>query len=88
MEENCYQNTIKPGQITIHFINAYETEGIPVWGITIQNEPMAVQRWESRIYTAEEERDFLKNFLGPTLEKAGHGNKNIVVWDSQGSHIS
>ncbi len=42
---------------------------------------MAVQRWESCIYTAEEERDFLKNFLGPTLEKAGMGDKKIIVWD-------
>ena len=63
------------------FIKAYEKEGIPVWGITIQNEPMAVQRWESCIYTAEEERDFLKNHLGPILEKEGLGDKNIVVWD-------
>ena len=63
------------------FIQAYEAEGLPIWGITIQNEPMAIQRWESMIYTAEEERDFLKNHLGPVMEKAGYGDKNIVVWD-------
>ncbi|NCP88732.1 MAG: glycosyl hydrolase [Flavobacteriales bacterium] len=63
------------------FIKAYEKEGVPIWGLTIQNEPMAVQRWESCIYSAEEERDFLKNFLGPTLEKEGLGDKNIIVWD-------
>ncbi|MTI29456.1 glycoside hydrolase family 30 protein, partial [Xanthovirga aplysinae] len=63
------------------FIKAYEEEGMPVWGVTIQNEPMAVQRWESCIFTAEEERDFLKNHLGPILEKEGLGNKKIVVWD-------
>ena len=63
------------------FIRAYEKEGIPIWGLSIQNEPMAVQRWESCIYTAEEERDFLKNYLGPTLEKEGLGDKNIIVWD-------
>ena len=63
------------------FIKAYEKEGIPIWGLTLQNEPMAKQRWESCIYTAEEERDFLKNYLGPTLEKQGLGNKKIVVWD-------
>ena len=63
------------------FIKAYEAEGMPIWGITIQNEPMAVQRWESCIYTAEEERDFLKNHLGPTMEREGLGDKNIVVWD-------
>jgi glucosylceramidase len=72
----------------VKFIKAYEAEGIPVWGLTIQNEPMAVQRWESCIYTAEEERDFLKNYLGPTLEKAGMGDKNIVVWDHNRDLIS
>ncbi|MBF4467121.1 glycoside hydrolase family 30 beta sandwich domain-containing protein [Flavobacterium sp. LC2016-12] len=63
------------------FIKAYEKEGVPVWGLTIQNEPMAKQRWESCIYTPEAERDFLKNFLGPTLEKEGLGSKNIIIWD-------
>lgn len=70
------------------FIKVYEAEGIPVWGVTIQNEPMAVQRWESCIYTAEEERDFLKNYLGPTFEKEGLGDKNIVVWDHNRDLIS
>ena len=65
----------------VKFIQAYEKEGIPVWGITIQNEPMAVQTWESCIYTAAEERDFLKNYLGPTMEKAGMKDKKIIVWD-------
>jgi glucosylceramidase len=65
----------------VKFIEAYEAEDIPVWGLTIQNEPMATQRWESCIYTAEEERDFLKYYLGPTLERAGMSYKNVVVWD-------
>ncbi len=72
----------------VKFIKAYENEGIPVWGVTIQNEPMATQRWESCIYTAEDERDFLKNNLGPTFEKAGFGNKKIVVWDHNRDLIS
>lgn len=63
------------------FIKAYEALDIPMWGLTIQNEPMATQRWESCIYTAEEERDFLKNHLGPTLEREGLGDKKIIVWD-------
>jgi len=65
----------------VKFINAYQKEGMPIWGLTIQNEPMAVQRWESCIYSAEEERDFLKNYLGPTLKNAGLGDKKITVWD-------
>ncbi len=63
------------------FIKAYEAENIPVWGISIQNEPMATQIWESCIFTGEEERDFLKNHLGPTMEKEGLGSKKIIAWD-------
>ena len=63
------------------FIKAYEKEGVPVWGITIQNEPMAKQSWESCNYTAEEERDFLKNYLGPAMVAAGLKDKKIIVWD-------
>lgn len=63
------------------FIKAYEKMGIPIWGITIQNETMATQKWESCIYTADDERDFLKNYLGPTMEKAGLSDKKIIVGD-------
>jgi glucosylceramidase len=65
----------------VKFIKNYEKIGLPVWGLTIQNEPMATQTWESCIYSAEDERDFLKKYLGPTLKKSGLGTKKIVVWD-------
>ncbi len=65
----------------VKFIKAYEAEGIPVWGLTMQNEPMAVQTWESCIYTGEEERDFIKKYLGPTLVKSGMANKKLIAWD-------
>jgi glucosylceramidase len=63
------------------FVKAYQAEGIPVWGVTVQNEPMATQKWESCIFTAEEERDFLKNYLGPTMRREGLGDKKIIAWD-------
>ena len=63
------------------FVKAYEKEGMPIWGISVQNEPMAVQTWESCVFTAEAERDFLKNYLGPTMKKEGLGSKKIIVWD-------
>lgn len=65
----------------VHFIRAYEKEGIPVWGITVQNEPMATQTWESCIYTAQEERDFVKNFLGPGLQRARLADVKIIIHD-------
>lgn len=65
----------------VKFIKAYENEGIPIWGITVQNEPMAKQTWESCIYTADEERDFIKDHLGPKLWANGLKEKKLIAWD-------
>jgi glucosylceramidase len=65
----------------VRFINEYEKAGIPVWGFTVQNEPMAVQTWESCIYTADEEREFIKKYLGPTLKKNGLAERKLIAWD-------
>lgn len=65
----------------VKFIQAYEKQGIPIWGLTVQNEEMATQKWESCLYTAEEERDFIKQYLGPTLAKGGMGGKKLIAWD-------
>ncbi len=65
----------------VRFIQEYEKRGIPIWGLSVQNEPMAKQTWESCIYTAEEERDFIKNHLGPTLAKNGMGDRKLIAWD-------
>ncbi|MGI4738622.1 MAG: glycoside hydrolase family 30 protein [Janthinobacterium lividum] len=65
----------------VKFIEAYEKQGIPIWGLTVQNEEMATQKWESCLYTAEEERDFIKEYLGPTLAKNGLGGKKLIAWD-------
>ena len=65
----------------IRFMDEYKKEGIEFWGLTVQNEPMAVQTWESCIYTAEEERDFVKSFLGPTLAKSSFSGAKLIIWD-------
>lgn len=65
----------------VKYIEEYAKAGIEIWGITVQNEPKATQPWESCVYTTEEERDFVKLYLGPTLEKAGLGHVKIIVWD-------
>ena len=63
------------------YIEAYASRGIRIWGVSVQNEPKATQTWDSCVYTAEEERDFVKNHLGPILEAEGHGKVKILVWD-------
>ena len=68
-------------QCFVRFIRAYEAEGVPVWAVSVQNEPMAHQRWDSCLYSAEEERDFVRDHLGPALHGARLGHVKIVIWD-------
>jgi hypothetical protein len=63
------------------YIREYEKEGVPFWGLTVQNEPEATQTWESCRYTAAEERDFVRDYLGPTLRKEGLGHLRLMIWD-------
>ncbi len=60
------------------YIEAYRALDVPIWAITVQNEPKAVQTWDSCIFTAEEERDFVKHYLGEKMQRQGVG---IFVWD-------
>jgi glucosylceramidase len=63
------------------YIKAYAGEGIPIWAVTVQNEPAAVQVWDSCIYSGEDERDFVRYHLGPRLAAEGMGAVRILVWD-------
>jgi glucosylceramidase len=65
----------------VKYVQAYNNIGIPIWGLTVQNEALAVQVWESCYYTAEEEKNFVRDFLGPTLQKNGLGNVKLMIWD-------
>ena len=68
-------------QCFVRFIQAYAAEGVPVWAVSVQNEPEATQRWDSCLYSAEEERDFVRDHLGPALAAAGLGDVKILIWD-------
>ena len=64
----------------VKYIKEYQKRDIDIWGVTIQNEPMAETPWDNCIYESGEERDFVK-VLGPTLKEAGLENVKIMVWD-------
>jgi glucosylceramidase len=63
------------------YIHEYQQEGIPIWGVSVQNEPEATQTWDSCIYTGAEERDFVRDFLGPALAREGLADIRVVIWD-------
>jgi glucosylceramidase len=71
----------------VKYIQGMKGYGIPIWGITIQNEPEAVQSWESCIYTPSTERDFLKNNLGPALWKNNLKDIKVMIWDHNKDNI-
>jgi glucosylceramidase len=66
----------------VRFLKAMRAEeGIDFWGLTVQNEPAATQPWESCIYSPEEERDFIRDHLGPVLAASAHHDTKILSFD-------
>lgn len=63
------------------YIKEYRDRGYMVSRLSIQNEPKAVQTWDSCVYTAEEEKRFLRDYLYPVLQKNGQGDIEIFIWD-------
>lgn len=65
----------------VKFIQAYETEGIPIYAITPQNEPgVNTTDYPSCEWTAKQERDFIRVYLGPEFAEAGITTK-IWIYD-------
>lgn len=65
----------------VKYIKAAREKGLNIWAITVQNEPAAVQVWDSCIYSAEEEGEFVRGYLGPIMEKEGLSYVKIYIWD-------
>lgn len=63
------------------YILEFRKLGFPVSKITLQNEPNAVQTWDSCIYTGNEEKDFLLNYMYPALERNKMTDVAIYIWD-------
>lgn len=68
----------------VRFIQAYAAEGIPIYAVTVQNEPGVDRakdgpKWHypSCRWTGEQERDFIRDHLGPAFERAGLTTK---IW--------
>jgi glucosylceramidase len=64
----------------VRFVKEYRAKDVSVEMMTVQNEPAALQRWDSCLYTAEEERNYVK-VLGLALEKARLKDVKLLVWD-------
>ncbi len=64
----------------VKWIKAFEEQGVPIYSITPQNEPLNRANSASLYMGWSEQRDFIKNALGPKLKEAGLSTK-IYVFD-------
>ena len=69
------------------YIREFQNRGFAVQRISIQNEPKAVQTWDSCLFTAEEEKSFLRDFLYPTMKSHGFENIEVFIWDHNKERI-
>lgn len=76
--EEYYEGWAK---VITRYLLEYKKQGIEITRLTIQNEPKAVQIWDSCIFTAEEEKRFACDFLKKELEKEGLLQVKINIWD-------
>ena len=70
------------------YVDAYQAEGIEIWGFTVENEPLGNgNNWESMHYTPDEMTNFVQNYLGPKLEADGKGDLKILGYDQNREHL-
>lgn len=62
-------------------IALYRAEGVTIGRITVQNEPQAIQTWESCLFDADQEATFLSKHLRPALCREGLGDVKVLIWD-------
>jgi len=63
------------------YIQEYKKEGIDIWGLTVENEPLGNgNNWESMHFSPEEMVEFVSKHMGPKLKEDGHDVK-ILGYD-------
>jgi len=71
----------------VRYLEEYKKEGINFFGLSVQNESLAWQTWESCTYTAKEEAVFVHKFLKPALKSSGFNDIKIMIWDHNKERI-
>jgi len=71
----------------LKYIQAYEAEGIPIYAITVQNEPnMISMDYPTTLWSGEAQRDFIRDHLGPLFKE--NGIQTLVwCWDHNWNNL-
>nr|WP_232298927.1 glycoside hydrolase family 30 beta sandwich domain-containing protein [Granulicella tundricola] len=67
-------------QYFVKYLHAMAAEGITIKAITMQNEPRNPKNTPSMVMTADEQKTFLADALGPALHKAGL-KTDVILYD-------
>ena len=63
------------------YIKEYKKRGYLIKRISLQNGPKAVQTWDSCIYTAQQEKEFLRDYMWPALQENQLTDVEVFIWD-------
>lgn len=84
LKKECYQVW---SEYMCRYIEEYKKLGVNVAAVSVQNEPNASQRWDSCLYTSEEEKEFLSEYLYPEICREGLEDIGIYIWDHNKERI-
>jgi glucosylceramidase len=68
----------------VKYVQAYAAQGVPIYAMTLQNEPLFAASYMSMRMDAGNQLAFLKNNIGPAFQSAGLSTKLIAYdhnWD-------
>lgn len=65
------------------YIDEMEALGIPIWAVTVQNEPSNAAPWPAMTWTLVQQADFAHRFLRPALDRH-HAQVKIFINDDSG----
>lgn len=84
--QRCHGGSLKPeyydlwAEYLCRYIKEFQNRGYFVERISLQNEPKAVQTWDSCVYTAQQEKQFLQ-VMHRALHRQGLEDVEIFIWD-------
>lgn len=85
--ERSHGGKLKPAYYSVwadyicRYIRAYQARGLDVVKLSVQNEPNANQLWDSCLFSSEEEKTFLRDYLYPALVREGLQEIAVYIWD-------
>ena len=77
LRKECYGDY---GEYLALYLDSMRKNGFPIDWMSVQNEPEAIQLWESMEVTAEEEGEIILKGILPALRRHGLDTK-IIIWD-------